>query len=486
MSTLAEIVELDGEILSEKFGLEPRFCCSPNESDNLLHLSPIILLEDLELRDGGFKDTSAKDVLSRVAKHICDSKDPSLFQIPEIPAFHMGYAKRSENKKRNMAIGHEEAKIWMSYLNLSRFNQDSEGEESHEPTSSDEEMDIDPPTAQDTPNQDDKDLVCPHNSGLKFPLKGSHILLFSILLIFDDKKKKKANSTRSNEDEPKIGANKVSDFLLFWIIPYLLSYTQKKVREIVKHHQAHNRREFRSTCKKSSFDVIKEAMSTCGFPAELKTTILSKYKDFYGTEQLEYEYDLLKSPENTPVILVPKRYKVTQMPVELEDIGNNWRELGDITLTRLFVSKFIRNRDIQRDFFYSFPLLTNRQGVDYAIILPDEETFLGVISDLEETSRDIFIPPKVYPKGGRDIIVPSIGLVTTRDKHLSVCFSYFQGKIAVSHCKLFTVLVLILFSFKENYLLLSISHLDSCISNARASTRVSHEIKQIMVLINIV
>ena len=436
MSTLAEIVELDEEILSEKFGLEPRFCCSPNESDNLLHLSPIILLEDLELRDGGFKDTSAKDVLSRVAKHICDSKDPSLFQIPEIPAFHMGYTKGSENKKRNMAIDHEQAKIWMSYLNLSRFNQDFESEESHEPTSSDEEMDIDPPTAQDTPDQGDKDLVCPLNSGLKFSLKGSHILLFSILLIFFDKKKKKANSSKSNEDEPKIGANKVSDFLLFWIIPYLLSYTHQKVREIMKHHN-HHRREFRSTCRKSSFDVIMEAMSTCGFPAELKTTILSKYKDFYGMEQLEYEYDLLKTPKNTPVILVPKRYKVTQMPAHLEDIGNKWRELGDITPTKLFVSTFIRNREIQIDFFHSLPLLASRQGVDYAIILPDEETFLEVIRDLEETSRDIFIPPKVYPKGGRNIIVPSIGLVTTREKHLSVCFSYFQGKLAVSRCKIF-------------------------------------------------
>ena len=30
------------------------------------------------------------------------------------------------------------------------------------------EMDIDPPTAQDTPNQDDKDLVSPLNSGLRF------------------------------------------------------------------------------------------------------------------------------------------------------------------------------------------------------------------------------------------------------------------------------------------------------------------------------
>ena len=147
-------------------------------------------------------------------------------------------------------------------------------------------MDIDPPTAQDTPDQGDKDLVCPLNSGLKFSLKGSHILLFSILLISFDKKKKKANSSKSNEDEPKIGANKVSDFLLFWIIPYLLSYTHQKVREIVKRHQDHNRREFRSTCKRSSFDFIKEAMSTCVFPAELKTTVLSKYKNFYGTGRI--------------------------------------------------------------------------------------------------------------------------------------------------------------------------------------------------------
>ena len=174
----------------------------------------------------------------------------------------------------------------MSYLNLSRFNQDSEGEEWHESTSSDEEMDIDPPTAQDTPNQDDKDLVSPLNSGLRFASRGSHILLFSIFFIFFDKKKKKVNTTRSKEDEPRTGVKKVSGFLLFWIIPYLLSYTHQKVREIVKRHQDHNRREFRSTCKRSSFDFIKEAMSTCGFSAELKTTVLSKYKDFYGTGRI--------------------------------------------------------------------------------------------------------------------------------------------------------------------------------------------------------
>ena len=161
-----------------------------------------------------------------------------------------------------------------------KFSQDSKGEESHEPTSSDKEMDLNLPTAQDTPDQNDEDLVCPRNSGLKFPLKGSHILLFSILPIYFDKKKKKANSTRSNEHEPRIGANKVSGFLLFWIIPYLLSYTHQKVREIVKRHQDLNRREFQWTCKKSSFDAINEAMSSRRFPAELKTTILLKYKGF--------------------------------------------------------------------------------------------------------------------------------------------------------------------------------------------------------------
>ena len=98
----------------------------------------------------------------------------------------------------------------------------------------------------------------------------------------------------------------------------------------------------------------------------------------------------------------------------------------------------IKSREIQRDVFYSLPLLTSRQDVDYAIILPNEDTFHKVIDDLSERSHDYFIPPKVYPKGGCETIVPSIGLVTTREKHLSVCFSYIQGKHAVFRCKLFT------------------------------------------------
>ena len=63
------------------------------------------------MRDGGFQDTGAKDISNRVVRHICNSKDPSLFQIPEILAFHVGNAKKSEDKKRKIAIDHEESKI---------------------------------------------------------------------------------------------------------------------------------------------------------------------------------------------------------------------------------------------------------------------------------------------------------------------------------------------------------------------------------------
>ncbi|CAH3166768.1 unnamed protein product, partial [Pocillopora meandrina] len=119
----------------------------------------------------------------------------------------------------------------------------------------------------------------------------------------------------------------------------------------------------------------------------------------------------VEKSRNTPVISVPKRYKVTQMLAELEDILNKCRQL------------YQKQGNLKR--FVPF-VSTCPQGVDYAIILPEEEPSLEVIRDLEETSHDIFFSPKVYSKGGRDIIVPSIGLVTARDKHLSVCFSYFQ------------------------------------------------------------
>ena len=96
MATLSEITDLDPELLEEKFQLEPRIRYDPNQSENLLFLSPLVLLEDLELREGGFQDRGAKEVLSRVAKHICETKDPSLLQVPEITYFYMGYGKNQK------------------------------------------------------------------------------------------------------------------------------------------------------------------------------------------------------------------------------------------------------------------------------------------------------------------------------------------------------------------------------------------------------
>ena len=440
MATLAEMTGLDPDLLEEKFQLEPRIRYDPNQGENLLFLSPLVLLEDLELRDGGFQDRGAKDVLSRVAKHICESKDPSLFQVPEITYFYMGYGKKSENKKCQMAINKEEAEVWMGFLNMSRFTREKNPKEGTS-TSAEEDVpmevdDIDFPTPRDTQALDvedteqiedhhSEDSVGPNDNGLQIPLKGSYVLLFSILLIFYEKKKQKTSAT-STDDEPKIGANKVSDLLLFWIIPYLLNYNHQKVNEIVKHEQV-NDRSFIKTVKMSSLTIIEEAMSSCQVSPELKQAIKTKYKDFYGTDQLKCEYDLLATRDNEPVILVPKRYKVSKMPAELQDIGTRWRELGNVKLIDEFMSKFIKNKEIQKDFLYSLPLLTNRQGVDYAILLPDEETFNEVIGQLQNDSCEYFSVPKVSSKGGRNLITPRIGLVKNTTKHLAVCFSYVQG-----------------------------------------------------------
>lgn len=452
MATLSQITELDPELLEKKFQLEPRIRYDPNRSENLLFLSPLVLLEDLELREGGFQDRGAKEVLSRVAKHICESKDSSLLQVPEITYFYMGYGKKSENKKCQMAINKEEAEVWMGFLNLSRFTREKSPEEGTS-TSVEEEvpMDMDFPTPRDTQALDiedtqqmedhnSEDSVGPNHSGLQIPLKGSYILLFSILLIFFDKRQK--TSAASTDDEPKIGANKVSDFLLFWIIPYLLNYNHQKVREIVDYHRRVNGRSFTKTVKMSSLKIIEEAMASCQVSHELEQAIKTKYKDFYGTEQLEYEYDLLVTTDFEPVILVPKRYKVSKMPAELEDIGTRWRELGDVKLTDEFMSKFIKNKEIQKDFLYnSLPLLTIRQGVDYAILFPDERTFSEVIGQLENNSCEYLRCPRVLSKGGRNLITPRIGLVRNTEKNLRVCFSYFQGTVHVLLCIIYNICV---------------------------------------------
>ena len=60
-------------------------------------------------------------LLDLLAKDILRSKDYSLFQVPEITSFHMGYGKTSENKKTNMAINEFEAKAWMDVFYLAVF-----------------------------------------------------------------------------------------------------------------------------------------------------------------------------------------------------------------------------------------------------------------------------------------------------------------------------------------------------------------------------
>ena len=454
MATLSEITGVEEELLKSKFKLEPHFRYDPEERENLLFLSPLLLLEDLELSqllqlpEGYRQENGAKEILSRVAKDILDSNDHSLFQVPEVIYLHLGYGKNSENKK-GMALTEDDAKVWKSFLNMTRFTSatDAVGSIStaHSgPTNADEEpsgegerpMDIDFPTPEDRQALDvEPDLVSPDKSGWKIPLKGRYALLFSILLIFFDKKKKKKKEEEEEEEDPKdeegkIGANKISDFLLFYILPYLLSFNHRKVMEIMQHYRATGG-EFKEFVEKSPWDIIQESFThaSCEVSDELKIFIEDKYKDYYGSEQLKRaRYKLLLTKDDTPIILVPKRYIVKDMPVKIDDIGRNWRTLGDITLVDEFMGMFIKNKEIQEDFLHSLKdHVKNRQGIDYSILLPDEETFNEVIGKLQNQSADYFSRPKVIQKGGRNLISPCFGLVTHTAKHLTVCFSYFQG-----------------------------------------------------------
>jgi len=504
MSTLSEIIGVEQSVL-EKIQLEPHFRCDPNQSENVQFLSPLVLLEDNKLKQGGYKDWGAKKVLGRVTKDILEPNGEALFQVPEVVYMHMGYGKKSENKKGKMALTEEEAKVWKSFLSMSRFartgnaNEEStstqeesslpqeessstqeqsssrpasgqgkftsreEGtgtpmeinyssrqeQSSARPASSQEKfasseggtgnpMEIDLPTPEDTQALDlehspkgTDSLVFPNKSGLEIPLKGRYVLLFSILLIFFDKKKKKKQEEEeedSDNEEKKIGANKISDFLLFWILPYLLNFNHCKVREIIQHHRVNVRDgEFNKFVEKSTLDIIKESFASCEVSPELKQIIQDKYKDYYGMEQLKFKYKLLKTNDDSPLILVPKQYIVRQMPATIDDIGRNWRAVGNVTLLDEFMDKFIKNKEIQEDFLYSLRDLRKRQGINYSILLPDEITFNELIGKLEEQSAEFFSKPEVLEKGGRNLIFPRIGLLTNTEKHFTVGISYFQG-----------------------------------------------------------
>ena len=434
MTTLSDIVGVEKDVLYRKFNLEPWYC-DPHHKENLVFLSPTVLLDDRQLRDGGYKDRGPKEVLGRLTNDILaekKSKQHRFFQVPEIPYLHMGYGKTSENKRNRMALTENEGKIWMNFLDLSRHKKPGEVLQEGE-TPMDEDVTF--PAAERPEDYhafergDNEELVDPKNSGLKRSVKGSYLLFFSILLIFY---KKKNSLPTANSKEEAVGPNKVTDFLLFWIIPYLLNFTHQKVNMINAHHEECKRKSREEgepfkvpTVQKSATDIIQDAMQFCKVPPELEKALMDKYKKYYGSEQLNRKYNLPVTREDTPIILVPLDYKVRDMPVEIEDIGTKWQEIGDVQLFKEFISKFIETEEIQTDFFNSFGYLTERFAADYGIILPDEATYAELIKKVEEEHADIF---KQMPVQGRNI-APRLGLVKDTEKNRSVCFSYFsKGK----------------------------------------------------------
>ena len=441
MTTLAEIFNLDPDLLYRKFDLEPCYRYDPGQKENLIFLSPTVLLQDLELRDGGYKDRGPKEVLARLTKDILNSKTSEqcvLFQVPEIPYVHMGYGKASENKKHNMAITENEAKVWMNFLDLSRHKKP--GEVLREGESPMEE-DVTFPTARDTQafefeRGDTEELVDPSNSGLKRRVKGSYLLFFSILLIFFDKKNPRKNPplAPTSKCKAKIGANKISDFILFWILPYLLNFTHQKVNAINEHHGRKSEEEgvpvfTVPTVEKSAMDIIQEAMLSCKVPIKLEKALVEKYRQYYSSDKLKRKYNLPATKGHTPIILVPLGYQVDDMPVEIDDLGTRWREIGDVHLVDAFISKFIENEEIQTDFLNSIGYLKDTFATDYGILLPDEDTFTGLIQTIEDKHPDIFRHLPI-PCQGQHLDV-RLGLVKNTEKNQSVCFSYFPGNINV-------------------------------------------------------
>lgn len=449
-TTLTKIFKVDEELLREKFGLQPYHGYDPRKKDNLVFMSPTVCLQDLELREGGLKDRGAKEVLGLLAKDILRSKDYSLFQVPEITSFHMGYGKMSENKRTNMAINEFEAKAWMEVFDLAALKaklstcpapNDNNESAIHGQEETPMEVDFEFPKPEDThalEEENSEDVINPTDSGLKIAVKPQYLLLFSILMIFYKKRLEGKSSSRN-----LIGENKISDFLLFWILPYLLYYTEQQVNIVNEHHWAQSREKGIAqfsvpVVQKSAREIIKDALRSCKVTQQLHEKLYANLKLYYGTEQLERKYKLPavevrgKLLPSEPIILVPLRYQVTDMPVQREDIGRRWKEIGQVNLLDQFISVFIDNREIQEDILWrSFRELELKEkcALDYGILLPDEDTFTEFM-EMVGKKPDIFreFQCTVLDKQGRDLATPRIGLVRNGENYLSVCFSYFEGK----------------------------------------------------------
>lgn len=402
MPSLTELTSLSSKVLQKTLNLEPRQHYAPDEPDNLVFVSPSVAIKDAELRHGGRDEIGAKEFLSRLTKKILESGDITLFQVPEITATHLGYGKKSQNKEGRPAITEEEAIYWMEMLDLKRFGHAAESSG----------IDFTPEDIQS------------HLSGLKVEEKGSFHLVMSILFIYFDKK------VPSEERKATVGPNKISDFFVFWILPYLLNYSNRKVQEIINHGKRTIGSEFSvSTVQVCAEGVIEDACQQMSGQGE---DLLGVYKQILGARPMKQKYDLLADSTGSPIIFIPLQYQVIKMPAHIEELGSKetWQKLGDVTLLEQLLHIFVEDPEIQDDFFHALRGLKDRQGIDYGIIFPDQGTFCHFIDSIKETRPACLSQlTSIHCRG----IKAEWAVVTSDRTNITVCFSYVQGTVHV--CK---------------------------------------------------
>ncbi|XP_022809286.1 uncharacterized protein LOC111346255 [Stylophora pistillata] len=425
MTSLTNLTGVDGEEL-KRLGLQPLYCFDRDGSENLIFMSPNTLLNDSELKYGGFLERSPKKVLGLVTKDILECQDSLLFQVPELTCFHMGYGTKAVNKEGRIAISKEDAEYWLQELNMRFLN----GEESI----AGQEEEIAEPMDVDTQSIHD-DTVYPANSGLCIPQKGSRILHFSILKIFANKKLRRKKKDSLNL-RGKIGHNKISDFLLFWTLPYLLNYTQRKVEELGKHltskgNEPHSRMK---TVKKSSQQIILEACKKT--KCKIQPHLMTKLAKYYSEGKLQQEYTLLSLDDGSPIVLVPLQHLVGKkgtLSLKLEDIGHYWKKDGRDRSVEEFLNAFVKSKAIQEDYFKCMKMAKTRLGVDYSIIFPDQDSYALFLMEVRKRDPNVLT---VEPQG-RGMITPPLGVVKADGQNVTVSFTFFQGTDPTSVSALF-------------------------------------------------
>ena len=420
MTSLADITGVNEKLLRDKFGLEPLYQFDRDKKENFVFISPSVLVKATELKHGGDLEMSPKKVLSLVTKDILESKDHTLFQVPEITALHMGYGKNSKNKEGRIAICENDSKTWLRVLDLSFLElQNDDYKETTEDIEEEEEI--------------FDDTVDPRDSGLSIRQKGSRILLMSILILTKRRGKRKILASVDDKDNKagKIGANKISDFLAFWLLPYLLNFTQRKVEEIRVHHHAACGQERNlntlETVKKSAWDIISQ--STHKIPSQLK----EKLEKYYAAE-LDRKYTLLKSDDGSPIVLVPLSclYDGKNVPVCLEDIGTKWiSNEGKLMSREGFLHAFVRSKEIQMDYFECMKTVKLRTGVDYAIVFPDLDALQLFLGTVRRTDPNVLKDLQKLKSQGRGMRSPFMyhAVAKCSDQNITVCFTYFHGKL---------------------------------------------------------